>query len=218
MPENRTSEMGKAAPVRRARGRPRDPAVLQRILAAAREHFGELGFDRGNIDRIAVAAEVSKVTLYKYFPSKEALFNAIVNEPIQRVFEPNALALDPALPETELLRLAETYLALITSRELLEHVRMLHAAAGTQPALGKAFLDSGPEALVELLVGYLERVRAGGTLEVANAPQAAEQFLAMVRGNEQIRMLLGQAPLRQRAARRRYCKSCVDLFVRAFRP
>lgn len=216
--EDRALAMDKSEAVRRPRGRPRDPALLQRILAAARAHFGEMGFDRGNMDRIAVAAEVSKVTLYKYFPSKEALFNAIVNEPIQRAFEPDTLALDPALPEKELLRLAETYLDLITSRELLEHVRMLHASAGTQPALGKTFLDSGPEALVGLLVGYLERVRAGGALAVANAPQAAEQFLAMVRGNEQIRMLLGQAPLRQRAARKRYCKSCVDLFVRAFRP
>jgi TetR/AcrR family transcriptional repressor of mexJK operon len=170
------------------------------------------------MDRIAASAEVSKVTLYKYFPSKEALFNAIVNEPIRHAFSLDLEGLDPADPSSSLLRIAERYLELITSAEILGHVRLLHGSAPANPSLGAAFLKTGPEAIVDALVRYLRATTAQRVLRIPNAPQAAEQFVGMVRGNEQIRMLLGQPALRGRSARRRYCKSCVTVFVKAFAP
>lgn len=199
----------------RPRGRPRDPARLERILVAAREHFAEAGFEKGSMDRIAAGAEVSKVTLYNYFPSKEALFSALVNEPIQRAFDLDVDALDPSAPAAGLLRIAESYLELITSPEILEHVRLLHGGATTNPALGAAFLKTGPEAIIGGVVRYLRAAAAAGSLRISNVPMVAEQFVAMVRGNEQMRMLLGQPALRGRAARRKYCKACVNLLVAA---
>ncbi|OWQ47478.1 hypothetical protein CDL60_08595 [Roseateles noduli] len=202
-----------AAP--RGRGRPRDPGKRAGILAAAREHFAEFGFEKGSVDRVAAAAAVSKVTIYKYFPSKEVLFNAVVNEPIRQAFELDVAALDPTMPQASLEKIAETYLALITAPEILAHIRLLHASVSVSPALGHDFFSSGPEAVLQELGGFLRACRDAGSLAIRNVPQAAEQFLGMVRGNEQIRLLMKQPPLRARAATRRYCRSCVDLFVRA---
>ncbi|ANH69212.1 TetR/AcrR family transcriptional regulator [Mitsuaria sp. 7] len=207
---------GSAAP--RGRGRPRDPGKRAGILAAAREHFAEVGFDKGSVDRVASAASVSKVTVYKYFPSKEVLFNAVVNEPIRQAFELDVASLDPTTPQASLEKIAETYLTLITAPEILAHIRLLHASVSVSPALGHDFFSSGPEAVMQELAGFLRACRDAGSLAIRNVPQAAEQFLGMVRGNEQIRLLMRQPPLRAKAATRTYCRACVDLFVRAYRP
>ena len=51
-----------------------------RLLAAAAEEFGRVGLERASIDAISVAAGYAKGTIYNYFPSKEALFLAVVEE------------------------------------------------------------------------------------------------------------------------------------------
>ncbi|OUC98935.1 TetR family transcriptional regulator [Streptosporangium minutum] len=45
----------------------------RRIAAVALRLFAERGFDTVTINEIAEAAEVAKVTLFKYFPTKESL-------------------------------------------------------------------------------------------------------------------------------------------------
>ena len=79
------------------------------ILKAAAAEFRAHGFEATSMDRIAAAAEVSKLTVYNHFPSKEELFT----ETIVGLFESSAALLelpyrsDLGLREqlTELLRL-----------------------------------------------------------------------------------------------------------------
>jgi AcrR family transcriptional regulator len=52
----------------------------QRILEAARQCFGELGFSRATIEAIAAAAGVSNGLLYQFFRNKEELFEVVVEE------------------------------------------------------------------------------------------------------------------------------------------
>src|SRR5262249_56732695 len=51
-----------------------------RLLAAAAQEFARAGFERANIDGISLAAGYAKGTIYNYFPSKEELFLAVVEE------------------------------------------------------------------------------------------------------------------------------------------
>jgi AcrR family transcriptional regulator len=51
-----------------------------RLLAAAAEEFARAGFERASIDAISLAAGYAKGTIYNYFPSKEDLFLAVVEE------------------------------------------------------------------------------------------------------------------------------------------
>ena len=44
------------------------------ILAAARQLFGARPWDRVTIAEVAIAAAIGKGTVYKHFPSKEALY------------------------------------------------------------------------------------------------------------------------------------------------
>ena len=61
------------APVRRGRGRPRDPETDERITTAAAELLLQRGFDRTTVDDVAARAGVGKATVYRRWPSKEDL-------------------------------------------------------------------------------------------------------------------------------------------------
>ena len=57
-----------------------DSAKRRQILDGARRVFLSAGFDGASMGEIAKAARVSKGTLYVYFDSKEALFEALTLE------------------------------------------------------------------------------------------------------------------------------------------
>lgn len=56
----------------------------EQILAAAREEFLSVGPEGARISRIAERANVNQALLYRFFPSKEAMFEAAVIEPLDR--------------------------------------------------------------------------------------------------------------------------------------
>ena len=55
-------------------------ATRARLLTAAAEEFAQAGFERASVDAISLAAGYAKGTIYNYFPSKEELFLAVVEE------------------------------------------------------------------------------------------------------------------------------------------
>lgn len=59
--------------------RPRTLTKLESIKRAALELFAAYGVDRVSMDEIAAKANVSKVTIYKYFESKEQLYTEVIN-------------------------------------------------------------------------------------------------------------------------------------------
>lgn len=54
------------------------------ILDAARRVFLESGFAGARTRRIAEEAGITEALLYRYFPSKSAIFSAAVHEPLER--------------------------------------------------------------------------------------------------------------------------------------
>ncbi len=55
-----------------------EKGTQERILAAAREEFLEKGFERASLRRIVKEAGVTTGAFYRYYPTKEALFDALV--------------------------------------------------------------------------------------------------------------------------------------------
>lgn len=66
-----------------------------RMLEAASAVFAEKGFETTSMDDIAHAAGMTKPTLYRYFPSKEALFEAVFVEALDGL----VAAIDRAMAE-----------------------------------------------------------------------------------------------------------------------
>lgn len=61
--------------------------VRRRLLDTAARQFGESGFDAARIDDISRGAGFAKGTVYNYFPSKQDLFGAVIEEGAQRAVE-----------------------------------------------------------------------------------------------------------------------------------
>lgn len=77
------------SPAARKPGRPRDPDLEARrkceILAAAAAVFARTGFADTDVQAIADAVGVGKGTVYRYFPTKTALFLAAVDRGLQEL-------------------------------------------------------------------------------------------------------------------------------------
>ncbi|WP_406071639.1 TetR family transcriptional regulator [Micromonospora sp. NBC_01638] len=67
---------------RRTGRRPGNPDTREAILDAARTAFGERGFDAASIRAIAATAGVDPALVHHYFGSKDQLFIAAMNAPI----------------------------------------------------------------------------------------------------------------------------------------
>lgn len=71
-------------PVQRRPGRPRDRALEGRrreeILRAAADLFAQSGYSATTTQALADRLQVGKGTIYRYFPTKEALFLAAVDQ------------------------------------------------------------------------------------------------------------------------------------------
>lgn len=68
--------------VRRSGRRPGNQDTKQSILESARKAFAERGFDKASIRAIAAGAEVDPALVHHYFGTKEKLFLASMNAPI----------------------------------------------------------------------------------------------------------------------------------------
>lgn len=55
----------------------------ERLLSAAAEAFSENGYAATSIARVARAAQMSKSTVFHHFPSKEALYLAVIEEAVR---------------------------------------------------------------------------------------------------------------------------------------
>jgi TetR/AcrR family transcriptional repressor of mexJK operon len=198
------------------RGRPRDPERMKRVLEAAARQFLEHGFARASVDAIAKASGVSKVTIYSYFPTKEALFETAVGSCTDEVFAslpPGAL--DPLDPETALVLIGKAFLKLKRSDDVVGSFRLMFAAAGEHAAACEAFYRQGPEKLIRQVADYLRAAASAGSLSIRTPDEAADQFLSLFLGGADIRIMLGLGKPKT-SEDNRLVRANVDLFLRAY--
>ncbi|MCR4396012.1 MAG: TetR/AcrR family transcriptional regulator, partial [Candidatus Saccharicenans sp.] len=76
------------------------PADLKlRILERSRELFFKYGYSRLSMDELAEDLGISKATVYRYFPDKEALLRAVMVETREQVLSQlQAIVRDDKLP------------------------------------------------------------------------------------------------------------------------
>jgi AcrR family transcriptional regulator len=55
------------------------------IITAAAKVFGEKGFDNTRVDDIAAEAGLTKATIYAYFPSKDLIYEAVVDQAFEEL-------------------------------------------------------------------------------------------------------------------------------------
>ncbi|SCE64219.1 TetR/AcrR family transcriptional regulator [Micromonospora tulbaghiae] len=148
------------------------------IVQAATELFLELGYDRASLARIADSAGVSKATLFKQFPTKAALFDAIV---VDSWAEKDVADVPPAGDLTAgLTVLGRRYATLVSQPEMADLFRIVIAELPRFPELGKAHFSQGKLPYFESVRLYLLAEHDAGAADIADPEMAATQFLGMI--------------------------------------
>ncbi|MDG4839010.1 TetR/AcrR family transcriptional regulator [Micromonospora sp. WMMD967] len=148
------------------------------IVQAATQLFLELGYDRASLARIAEEAGVSKATLFKQFPTKAALFDAIVVDSWaggDDVEVPSAGDLVAGLTT-----LGRHYAALLGRPGMADLFRIVIAELPRFPELAKAHFAEGKLPYFETVRAYLIAERDAGTADITDPQMATTQFLGMI--------------------------------------
>ena len=159
----------------------RSRATTAALLEAAARVFASEGYARGTTNRIAERAGVSVGSLYEYFPSKDALLVALVEEHIRDSSERLAAAIRAA--ERERPSLPELV------RRFVDLMVELH---GTDPALHRVLFEEAPlpprvrRALASaenvMAEGVEQLLRATPGVDVADPALAARLVVQVVEG------------------------------------
>ncbi|MFI0484220.1 TetR/AcrR family transcriptional regulator [Actinomadura sp. 9N215] len=150
-------------------------ATRRRILDAARDLFGEHGYDGVTVRMIAARAEANMALVNRYFGSKAALFGEVLaGESLIR----GVIAGDSAgLPR----RLAEHFVRQIDQRPATAMARMIDRSAG-QPEVKEILLHHLEDVIVEPLVAQLDGPDARARALLAST---------IIMGGGPVRRLLG---------------------------
>ncbi len=141
---------------------------------------------------VAAVTGVSKVPLYVHFMDNEELLVAVVNWSCEGCVDADVAGMMDSLPLREALAtFGHRMLDAIFAADTLGLHRVVIAESYRFPALGRLFYDSGPGSAIITLTAYLERHRQDPALKIADPRRAAEEFMALLRGYEHMRALLG---------------------------
>ncbi|WP_127794895.1 TetR/AcrR family transcriptional regulator [Agromyces sp. LHK192] len=149
------------------------------IIEAATALFLEHGYDRASLARVAERAEVSKATLFKQFPTKAALFEAVVlavgDGPSRELPVP-----PPGDLGAGLLALGREYADLLLQPATGELLRLVIAEAHRFPELRERTYDFGTLPVIAALGHYLRAERDAGGVHVDDPMTLSTQLLGMI--------------------------------------
>jgi TetR/AcrR family transcriptional repressor of mexJK operon len=176
----------------RANGTSRGAAKRRAILAGAQKVFLRHGFEGASMDEVALAAGVSKMTVYRHFASKEALFAGLIGELCEAmVYGALSDGLAELPPAEALRRFGRGFARTVFDPATIRLLRSVLAESARFPALGRLFYASGPERNIADLAAYFAARKDDPRLAIGDPRRAAEEFLDQIRGYTHLRLLLG---------------------------
>ncbi|MEX6724062.1 TetR/AcrR family transcriptional regulator [Parapedomonas caeni] len=202
----------------RKRGRPLDAAKRAAILEAAGQLFLAQGYEGTSMDAVAAAAGVSKLTVYKRFAGKEALFAQVIRAKCDRMMDPFAIEqVQAADPRAGMMVVGRLFLDLILDPQAIAAHRLVLIEGPREPRLAQLFFENAVEQTVAKTAAFLDRHRQAGRLRFADAREAAAQFICLLKGNPHMVVMLGLRPLAE-GELEAHIATCVDLLLAAWRP
>jgi AcrR family transcriptional regulator len=197
------------APQRRRLAEPDRCRILRE---AAETVFLRDGYVAANMDEVARRAGMSKRTLYQYYPSKAALFEATIEAALA------PLHLDSTLEREPDLAVALTGMLVAAARHLLALrqtaiFRLVISEVQRSPELAEAFhrasFAHGTWPLERRIAAEMER----GTLDVPGAEDGAKLLYGMALGAVQLKMLLGLRGQPEEAEIAKLARQAVAIFL-----
>ncbi|MBO9712727.1 TetR/AcrR family transcriptional regulator [Sphingomonas sp.] len=187
------------------------------ILAVARRMFLENGYSATSMSAISAELGGSKGTLWSYFPSKEELFGAVLDETTSAYRRQLADLLKPGEDVgATVLQFCRSFIAKVTSPEGLALHRLVVAEGSRFPEVGEIFYRRAPRATQEMLAAFFAGAMDAGALRRDDPLRAARVLASLCVGGAHQRMLWGQKPTD--AEREQEAALAAEIFLRAYAP
>ncbi len=170
----------------RTRGRPRPEeavAIDDELLAVALLEFLQHGYGGTSMSQIVKAAGVSKTTLYSRYPSKAALFHAIIHAQIDELSPSTALHSRnaPLGLEQGLKSYANQMLKISLQGELLGVNRLIFSESHRFPELGAAAAERMALG-IKRIAEFIQVCATVDRVPCSDPEGIAEVFILMIRG------------------------------------
>lgn len=202
---------------RRGPGRPRDQTKGDAILDAAWVLFLERGVGAVSIEGIAAKAGVSKMTVYKHYTDKHALFEEAVLREMRAIeaaqeTEPSGDE-DPSLEE-RLRAFGMGIMSFLGTDFAIDFYNVLSGELRRHPELAQTFWNAGPGRTIANLTTII--ASAGDQLAIDDPAKAAEALFGFWQGvsNYQLALRVDVDEFRDTVAAR--VDYGISVFMRAF--
>lgn len=198
------------------RGRPANEALGQTIVDAAGELFAELGFQGTTLDKVAQRAKISKLSIYRHFENKEALFGAAFTARCQQ-FVPETLfeGVDGSA-EAQLMAVGSSLLRTLLRPDVRSVEAMVMADTPNQKSLSKVHYEAGPAHVIAQIEALLRQLHAKAVLNVPHPLRSARLFAALFKGSDLLIIArFDEARAEDDNEIESYCRSAVAMFIAA---
>ena len=198
------------------RGRPSNEALSQTIVDAAGELFVELGFQATTMDKVAQRAKISKLSIYRHFENKEALFSAAIAAHCHQ-FAPQAIVegIDGSAAD-QLMAVGTFLLRTLLSPEVRSVEAMIMVDKTKQKSLSKLHYEAGPAYVTAQIEALLRQLHAEAMLNVPDPLESARLFAALIKGSDLLMIArFDEAKAKDDNEVESYCRSAVAMFIAA---
>lgn len=176
------------------------------IVQAALELFLQQGYGDTSMDAVARQAGVTKQTVYRYYPSKETLFVAVMEK--IRAEETAPYRFGDGSLEEELTNFGKQLLAFHLSPGALGVYRMMLTEGGQENLL-KPFMDAGPTRVMQPLMAFLQQ----GCEGLDDVAFYAQMFATMILTPRNQLMMSGKGRI-SKSAQEEHVQKVVELFLK----
>ena len=169
------------------RGRPATVGLREKILDSASLVFARHEFHEVLMDDVARDCGVAKGTLYRYFPSKRALYLGVMFESMDRLHDTLREAVGgPGEPVAKLARLVYALLDHFWERRLF--ITLIHRIEHRQGDPDSREWQRRRAQIARLIQKTLEDAVAAGEMRALDPRIGAEMLLGMLRGVNRYRV------------------------------
>ncbi|EQB30539.1 TetR/AcrR family transcriptional regulator [Sphingobium ummariense] len=189
------------------------------ILDVAAGYFLEHGYAGTTMSGIAAALGGSKGTLWSYFPSKEELFSAVLDQATTAYRARLSEILDPCGELVPTLRRAcISLMEKLTSPQAIALHRLVISEASRFPEMGRIFYKHAPRHTRQLIATFLKGAMDRGQLRRADAEEASRILTVLCMSGCHQKLVFGQIDKATPEMIMKDASVALDVFMRAYGP
>ncbi|HEV2597514.1 TetR/AcrR family transcriptional regulator [Sphingopyxis sp.] len=198
-----------------------DAAAMRRkaFVDAARELFFANGYAGTTMSSIAGKVGGSKTTLWTYFPSKEELFEAVVDDIVAQYGDALAIDLPVDEPVPDVLQaFGNMLITKLTQAPLLSLFRLVVGEAERFPHLAETFYERGPRRGKARAAVWVGEKMVRGEIRMGDPMRAVQQFAGLCQSGLYQFAILNLPESRDLSRLQDEVDAAVDTFYRAWKP